>query len=77
VEAYDWVLNPQKATSQAMLQRRVHCILLANICIGVDAAAVEFVSSTYELHALPVALLQSSFIWRSSVRLVRGVNYFY
>jgi hypothetical protein len=36
----------------------VHCILLANICIGVDtAAAVEFVSSTYELHALPVALL--------------------
>jgi hypothetical protein len=35
----------------------VHCILLANICIGVDTAAVEFVSSTYELHALPVALL--------------------
>jgi hypothetical protein len=58
VEAYDWVLNPRKAASQAVLQRRVHCILLANICIGVDtAAAVEFVSSTYELHALPVALL--------------------
>jgi hypothetical protein len=40
-----------------MLRRHVHCILLDNLCISVDTAAAEFVSFTFELHALPVALL--------------------
>jgi hypothetical protein len=46
-QVHSWVLYSRTAASKAALRRHAHSILLDNFCIGVDTAAMKFVSSTF------------------------------